>query len=236
MKQGCYSSGDLPAILRLPPEAAERVHLETCPRCRALLLSYEEFMLDSSLPEGANLQDAEAKLHAALRESMARASGRPARSSSTMPAGWIRIFTRTIGRPSVLIPAGATILVAVGLFSGVLDLPSRTGPDRLRGSSTSNGAETPVAIRPLEPQVYAEDGIELRWRAAPEASSYQIVVFGADLHDLAHYGPFADTTVVIRRTDLHPQPEPKTVIGWQVFGLRDGSTVAISPVAAARLP
>jgi hypothetical protein len=153
-----------------------------------------------------------------------------------MRAGWTRIFTRAMGRPSVLIPAGAAVLVAVGLFAGILDLHSGTGPDRLRGSATTNGGETPAAIRLLEPQVRGGDGTTLRWRAVPEASSYQIVVFGAGLQDLAHYGPFADTTCVIRRADLHPQPEPETVVGWQVLGIRDGSTVAMSRVAAARVP
>jgi len=234
MRDRCFSPDEIETIPRLPSDSPERRHLEACPRCRALLLTYREFVEDLTAPDAADLQDAGERLRAAFRESMARTAGPTVRSRGLKVPRWIRHLPRRIGRASVLVPAAAAILVVVGLYAGIEYLREATGPDSLRGPSPSERGAFEGAILLLDPRPIAVNGIELRWRSLPDVSSYEVVLFAADLKDLARLGPLSDTTCIVRRGDLLPEPPPGTVVGWQVVGLRDGAAVARSSIGTAR--
>ena len=234
MRNGCVSSEEIGAILRLPPDSPERQHLEACPRCRALLISYREFVEDRSSPPGANLQDAGAHLREAFDETVAGRTETVKRPAWWTFTRWVPRLPLGLGRAWLLAPV--TMLVVLGLYAGFGHLRRESGPDRLRGPAATEPGRGQGSILLLEARPQGTEAVELRWRAIPAASSYEVVVFGTDLKDLARLRSLTDTLCVVRRADLHPEPGAGALLGWQVFAQRDGVTVASSPIGAVRLP
>jgi hypothetical protein len=236
MKSACIATEDLATILDLPPDAPERHHLETCPRCMARLATYMEFILDSSVPPGADSKEAGKSLRIAFQTAMDHApteavrSRRPLRPERTWSFPWrlrpVRAFAA----------AAAVLIVAVGLYAGITYVRGDHEVDVLRGRSVPDGGAMGERITLLEPRAEGADAIRLRWDAASGITSYEVVVFGADLQDLARFPLLKETNCLVRKADLRPGPAPGAVIGWQVIAYRDGAAALRSPVGALRIP
>lgn len=233
MRERCFSPDEIGEIAALAPGSPERIHVESCPRCRALMLTYLEFLQDRSAPDGADLGDAETRLRAAYREVSLLKDAPGARFPGATLAGMIRHRSRGARWAWVFAPAAAAVLLVLGIDTGLDILRKHSGADELRSPTIPHGATTPSTIELLEPRARGEDGLELRWRAAAGASSYEIVLFGEDLRDLARLGPFPDTTCVIRLLDLPDEMPPDAVIGWQVVGYDGSDPISHSSVRTA---
>lgn len=238
MKDFCIPPDEIPEILRRPSGSPEREHLEDCPRCRAVMMAYLEFVEDRSIPPGADLEDAESSLRTAFLASLS-----PTASTARDDGGAMPVVDRPRRHPpwsrglrGIWILAPAIVMLAVGLYVGLRPLDRDSGPDRLRGIAPAAPGRGMQTILLLEPGLRSADGVELRWRSVPAASSYEVVLFGADLADLARLKAVTDTLCVVRRGDLHPEPRAEALVGWQVIAQRDGAVIARSPIAAIRLP
>lgn len=243
MTRPCVSLEEIPEILREPDGSPGRRHIEECPRCGAVAMAYREFLEDGSIPRGADMRDAESRLRAAF---LALPSVSPISAHSAHDEGgtiqpaerkgrqWPSRWSRGFRGARVLAPAIAVL--AIGLYVGVRTLDREPGPDRLRGAGPVVPGREVQTIALLEARAWGADDVELRWRAVSTASTYEVVLFGTDLTDLAHLTQIADTVLVVRRRDLHPEPSAGTLVGWQVIARRDGAIVARSPIAATKLP
>jgi hypothetical protein len=126
------------------------------------------------------------------------------------------------------------LLLVIGLFAGRDLLRTDPGPDQLRGASTPARIAGGLIV-PLDPRSET-DRVELRWRSIPGVTSYEVLIMGDDLADLARRSTARDTTCLIRWSELAPRPPSGAVLGWQVVGLRDGAAVARSPIGTVRVP
>jgi hypothetical protein len=76
----------------------------------------------------------------------------------------------------------------------------------------------------------------MRWHVVPNADSYRVHLVGADLADLARFGPVPDTRLSLRPDQIPRNLSSGEVIGWEVVALRSGQEIARSPVSALRIP
>jgi hypothetical protein len=244
MTAHCHEPDELAILATLPEGDSRRRHLDRCPRCRALSMSYSEFLHDRSLPEGADPADAEARLTRTFRGEQARrkaanSDGRASFPGSVLPRSG-RSFHWLL--PSWRRPAFA--LAVVVMLAGTAYLGWEWtlhghGPDVLRGGSPSPSVGSPGPSRqttwllPVERDPAGHP--VLRWRSQPGADGYQVRLFGSDLSDFARIGPQVDTVLVLDPRILPPGAPSTGEIGWQVVAQRQGRPLAASPPAAVLL-
>ncbi len=246
MTSSCIPSEEIGRVAGLPLDSPERVHAANCPRCRASLATYLEFMGDGTVPAGAMPGAAEAMLRAAFREAAAAGAGVPAPPSpAPVPApqatparsraadsGFLATL-RAILRPAVLVPAVVGI-VAIGIYAGYDRYRMTHAPDALRGAE-STGKAGAAAIE-VESAHAVESGIEMRWRAVPGATSYGVTILGDGLGDLARVATQGETVRLVRWEEMKSRPRPGATIGWQVSAFRDGAAIARSRIGAIEIP
>ncbi len=230
----CYELDDLESLLALDPDDPRRGHLERCPRCRARLLVYEEFIGDRSVPPGADTSDAAVRLRWAFDEERDRRieSGAPRRS----PWAWLSARLR----PRALRPAWAlaAILIAAGaLYAGLELRATREAPDLLRRQPAPGlSSRSPARIELRVPSIGPGGAVTLRWHPFPQADSYRVHLMDADLADFARLGPVADTTLFLSPDAMPGGIHSGAVVGWEVAALRAGQEIARSGVSTIRLP
>jgi len=232
----CLSIEELDGILGLDPAHPRRRHLESCPRCSARLLVYREFIEDLSPAPGSDTRDAAVRLRQAFDEELDRgqiregAVARPA-SSWTRWSWWLR--------PRTLQPAwalGVVLLVAGAFYAGLHYRSTREESDLLRTTPPTGVVSERGRIDLLTPRVGPGGEVEMRWHAVPNADSYQVRLVGADLADLAHFGPVPDARLSLRPDQIPRNLSSGEVIGWEVVALRSGQEIARSPVSTLRIP
>jgi len=161
MTDGCLTPEELVLAHGPEPDEALHRHIDECHRCRALTGSYELFLQDGGLPEGANTQYAADHLLDFLEQEIA-----------TDPEKVIILPRRSRGfRPGPTILAAAAVLVAVVGWSVV----------------QQRGGENPgviilrneVAAYPLQletPEIQEDGRILFQWNVVDNADLYQMVV------------------------------------------------------------
>jgi hypothetical protein len=232
----CLSVEELDGILGLDPAHPRRRHLESCPRCSARLLVYREFLEDLSPAPGSNSRDAAVRLRQAFDEELDRGrirEGTAARPLSTWAkwSGWFR--PRTIQPAWAL---GVVLLVAGAFYAGLHYRSTREESDLLRSTSSTGVASERGRIDLVAPRIGPGGEVELHWHAVPNADSYDVRLVGADLADLARFGPVPDTRLSLRTDQIPRNLSSGEVIGWEVVALRSGQEIARSPVSTLRIP
>lgn len=158
-----------------PIEDPRQAHVDDCPRCQAVLMSFDAFMDPSDVPEGADLADAQAGLSEALAVEIGGSApdGEVVRPASTF---WNPFRLRGIAA------AAAVVIVAVGLSMVRIssESPSSQGP-------VLRGAGDMVAPFRCEVTGLEKGGYLLSWQGVEEATSYRVVVYRADLDELMNY-------------------------------------------------
>lgn len=182
MAKPCPTLEELAAWVDLPANDTRRSHLQHCPRCQAVVASYGAFMDPENLPAGADLQDARQRLSASLdREIGVGGVGDVVRPAA---ARW-----RPFSRSSVAAVA-AVMVVALGLslMRGRIEGPPQR--DVLRGG--------PDPAAAFSGDIMATDtaGYRLSWPAAADpTATYRIVVYGADLTEVARLEAGGTTSI-----------------------------------------
>jgi len=244
MTAPCHGPAELEILAALPKGDPRREHLDECPRCQALLMTYSEFLHDRSAPEGSDLADAEVRLaHSFAKEQELRRASPPhdrvgvakrppparPRSFRWLPISW----------PRPAFALAVAVMVAGLVYLGREWKHGDHGTDALRGESPSPRAGTPGPSRESTWLLSAERDPAghpvLRWRSQPGADGYEIRLFGADLTDFARIGPQADTVLVLGPWVLPPSTPSTGEIGWQVIAQQHGRMVATSPPATVHL-
>jgi hypothetical protein len=232
----CLAPEELESVRVLSPEDPRRREAEACPRCRGLLVSYDEFLEDRSVPPGVDPERAAPQLRDAFERALGEARGparaaRPARATERKMRPW---WAALLG-PRLAWGAAVAIVAVAGLYAGAHWRPLardeevlRTAPD----SSEARGQDRPVL---LEPRAVAV-GLELRWRSTPGADAYRVVFLGEDLAQLASLGPAPDTVAVLVAAHLPSGLLPGRTVAWQVEALQGGYVIKASGTALLTLP
>jgi hypothetical protein len=228
MKQiQCCDPAEVGRLLDLPPTDPRRRHLDECPRCRSLALSYGDFVAPGPVPSGARPSEAASTLSAALSAAMASPLPPALRERRALRfSRWLQgVLTPPALKPALA--AAAVVIVAGAVVVGYL---SRTpSAPVLRGQ-----AGVALALAPLERG--PEGTIRLRWQPLAGAESYQVRLYSTALVEVARLEPTTETTMLVSR-DAVPDslPSGSTVL-CRVAGLRGGNDIALSPVGTLRVP
>jgi hypothetical protein len=226
----CPPLEELEAVLRLPPADPRRRHVEDCPRCRARVLTFLEFIEPPGDVPLAVLHEAESRLDGMLKRELALEGGRRTGASGSFPrrhAGW---------PPSRFVfPWAAAAFAVVALVLAVRALrPRGEAPVLLRGSTehVAPGAGAAPALR----SALTPAGLELSWSAVPGADAYEVRIYSPTLEEIARLRPTARTRVLLARADLPPSAAPGTAALWKVVALRAGDPLQESAPAELHLP
>jgi hypothetical protein len=241
----CLAAADLAGALALGPDDPLRVEIERCPRCRALLLSYEEFLHDRSLPPGLDPRQAAARLREAFERELAGDTGgaraaagaprpRPAAGPSPPPsrsrlAAWL-------GGPRARLAwsAAAAVILAGGIYAGARWWTGARDADALRAERDSiahPGDGRPVLLEPRA----IDGGLVLAWTRTPGAEAYRVLLLGPDLVEFARLGPFADTVGVLEWRRL-PRGLPRgSTVAFQVEALQAGVPILSSDLGTLQV-
>lgn len=236
MSDKCFDVDQLEMLLQLPIDDPRRLHLEECPRCRSLLVSYQAFLDPPDEPEGAYLQDAHLRLRTALRrEILGEAPGEETEETSAEEwerpekergPGLIVRFLQRLWEPPLrpALAAAAVLVVAFGLYR-TLDFGSPPGgPTVLRG-----GSEGRVDAGVREASRILENGrVQLTWGAGMAVDSYLVRFYDAELSELLLLNAGRDTALVLDPA-VHPvlvQALDKGPVYWRVTAVQGGDEVS----------
>lgn len=227
MESNCIQWSDLDEMGSLPPDDPRLDHAKHCPACRSLLASYGKFMAPDESSSEKIVMDARHRLSAFIEKEIGGGRG----SASEAPRGRTpqkgRLRSRFIARTIVPALAGAAlVLLALQLakFRSRTANPPISGV--LRESSESAGFKT--AVRALE-----RGCIEVAWNSYPEADSYRVTVYGADLEELTQLDTGGETSFVLD-TDNLPHLADEGTLLWRVQAMRMGDSIAGSDTEVLR--
>src|SRR6185369_10643294 len=94
----CATETDLGELLELPEDDPRRAHIASCPRCRALAMSYERFLAADSAADGTAYGPPEESAITAFRERLFAAPVARA-ATEARPRRWWPPFTQPAMRP-----------------------------------------------------------------------------------------------------------------------------------------
>jgi hypothetical protein len=216
----CADEESLGALLELPATDPRRAHLDTCPRCRALVMSHREFQ---TIARDAVYGPSE---EAALSEFRARLGGTApsARGAKSTAPWWSRLF-----EPAMR-PAWALAVLA-GVVGGVFLWPQRAThePPTVRG-----GSEHPLAL--IAPSEQGDGSLRFAWHGVPDADEYQVRFYATAFLELGRVSAGRDTTVVVDLARLTPTYSLGMVILYRVHALHAGDEIAVSETGSFRRP
>lgn len=221
----CVSPDQLEEIVRLGAEHPLSRHLGDCPRCRALVRSFKEFLDPTDIPRAAKLAEADQRLAQALEQATGVHTGVP-RPESSQRSSWRRSpwkdpLTRFLSpsyRP--LLVGGSLALVLAVLLLGRGD---QTAPENpvLRGLAQE---QFHWITGPAE--VASDGSISVSWPAHPQAERYRVLFLDAGLGELLRREAGRETSLDLAAEDCLPSGERPLL--WQVVALRDGDELAHS--------
>lgn len=212
-------------------------HMRDCPRCRARLIAYREFVEQSAAAPGSDSATAAVRLRRAFDLELMGPGSREARRTAT---GSTKSRLRAWFNNATLRPAwalGAALMLAVVFYAGH-EWRHGSGPRHLlRGPAPQSGfsaAHGRIDLLPL--RALPSGGVELRWRGVPGADAYDVRIIGPDLGDLARFASVRDTVLVLLPNHVPSDAGPGAAAAWRVTALQGGRRLAESRVEPIHLP
>jgi hypothetical protein len=233
MTDPCLPIGELVALAGQMTPDPRMAHVQTCPRCRSLLAAASAFASrdegEACPGEGAAVPRIQALLQQQIlgpESSAARLGRRLAASPNPAGAGgggWIARFLHLTIAPRLLLPAAGVAAILVGSFLLIRDeLPWSSGPAALREEP---GVSSGLNLIPLPPRLLDGGGIELLWRHSAAAEAYRVLLFDAEMREIARRSTGAETLLVVPATEFHGSAVP---VFWQVEALSQGDKIGDS--------
>lgn len=235
----CVDEQALGDVLALPQSDPQRRHVDECPRCRALAVSYRQF-IDPSSEESASYGTAEdqrltefrerltgaspAVAPGTVRDAKARAAVPGARTSAAGSRPWSdRLFGPAL-RP---VWALAAIAIAFGVMKIAPKSPPAGAPTLRGGNAHELGTAMPS---------YAAHGVTLVWSPNPEADHYQLRFFSTALTEIGRRDLARDTTVTLAIGDLPAAYAGGETIFYRVVAMKGGDELESSAPGSLRKP
>lgn len=212
---------------------------ERGPAERARDAAFREFVQPGALPEGARVEEAEARLGAMLEQELGVPLEEEPARSALRPAG-ASAPTALRGAPPrsrharTVWALAATVAVLAGVSWIALTTRPRDDQPLLRGG-TSSGAAGAWDAHP-EIQASATSGARLSWHGAPGATSYAVVFLSADLSERARVTGLTDSAFV-----LTPETRPAAFATgehglWRVHAYAGGDEIGRSDATPITFP
>ena len=236
----CIDEESLGDVLALPETDPRRRHVDECPRCRALVVSYRQF-LDPAPEETASYGSAEDRR---LTEHRERLAGVPATRGSAAtrddadaraatparPAGTPRSWGERLFGPALRpVWAIAAIVIAFGVMKiAPKSPPGVTAPPTLRGGASRELATATPS--------YAANAVTLLWSANPEADHYQLRFFSTALAEIGRRDLGRDTSVTLATGDLPAAYAGGEAILWRVVAMKGGDELESSAPGSLKMP
>jgi hypothetical protein len=221
----CIAEDALGEVLLLPAGDPRRAHVESCPRCRALVVSYQGFV-EPAAEDAAIYGGAERRRLDETRERMF--AGTAPGTGGTAPASrrivpaprapwWSRAFAPAL-RPAWALAAVAVVVGAVVLWPR----PVLRGPEPIvRGT-----ADRPLAL--TEPAPLRNGGVRLAWRPFPGAQRYEVRFYSTALSALGRFDAGSDTGASLTLGDLPAAYRSRELILYRVAAMLGQDELALS--------
>lgn len=220
----CIPVVELARVRDLPADAPERVHAESCPRCRAALLAVAEFeRADEALPAEAGAARAHARLDSVI-ESLTTAEPAvtaPVAAPRREGPGWL---ARLLTPPVYRFAAGFAVVAIVSAASW---FASRGPAERLERGGTGTVAAATVHA--------ADGGWLLRWPAVEGADAYDVVFLAVDLREVARVANVRETLLALKRGELPAGVAPGMPLLVEIDARSGGTILEVSAPAAIEL-
>jgi hypothetical protein len=223
MNRDCIAIEDLVRTAGLPGTDPARRHLESCPRCGALLAASRDFLEAPGLPADAGLPAAEDELSEFLRRSVtagergARPSGGPANRGR-----WQSLAHRLGPLPVRLTLFGAAVAAAILIVRVGSDLPTTPSRDPVLRGAPSAAFRAIVEWR-------QDGGLQVQWPALTGADRYEVVLLRRDLSELRRVDAGEACIVMIDAQAIAPIDSP---CFYRVAARRGGDLLQESPTQA----
>ncbi len=222
MSNTCYDPSELETIAALPADAAECTHLADCARCRVLLAEYRCFLAGGR--ELAETEDREVGAQLADELTARIAAGAtavgPLSSVSAVPGRRFLPYTLTVG-----LAVAAVLVLTIGLDQLQLESVSPTPDINLR-AAPSDGAAKLLKVSPVE--VLAADRLGLAWQSYGANVSYRIVVYSAQLREVASFDVGVVTEYKIDLTTVPVAVGQRSGLLWRVIVEQSGDEIGRS--------
>ena len=228
MSDACIDFERIPGVLDLPFDDPRRRHVETCPRCGAILASYRAFIREEFVA-GYDPDDAHERLTAFVRSEIGTPREKTGSRAAESAPGRGGLLSRIMGIFPRR-PAWAAALLVVVAALGIWWRPWT--PDRiaLRGTQRE-GASQPLTLS--APQRLPEGSIRLEWTPMTGADTYQVRLYDKGLKEIARLDPTSETGLIIDRSALLAATPDQLI--WRVFALRRGDNIGSSDPASLGL-
>jgi len=235
MKQECPPLESFEDLLALREDDPRRLHLQSCPRCRARAVAFRAFLDPGPLPEGARPGEARLQLSRAIRTEAARALTRHAgrkvdrRGDSggiwAAVAAWFHPGWRSVvGLASVVAVVFLVARVAVDRQQGEAPVMRGGGPAGEFASSLPRVAAT------------ADGALSIGWEAVPGASRYAVAFYGLDMMELLQVGAADLTRLTLPPSSLGRLGPSGAVVFVRVLAFRGEDRIAQSAPVSVTLP
>lgn len=224
MGERCFSTEEIGEILGFDPDDPRRRHVEECPRCSALAARYREYLDKGGEYPGPSLVEAQRKIREVID-----GGDRPGISLSAGKGGKPGGFMSRFGQPMVV--TFAIIVVAYGL----LLVCDRKPPEQDLFERIAKPAFDPD--EPLAPHhaVPLAKSVRLSWNSAPEAISYDLIIFDDLMNELSRFKHLESTEIEVERDMLPGKSKGKTFM-WRVEMRTGEGGTGLSPVATFIMP
>lgn len=221
METQCIDVERIGEIVDLAADHPERLHAESCPRCRSLVESYLAFMKAEAVA-GSGVEKSRTSLDARIREDAEKWTPAVTRSSSLAREPWWRGFWK----PAPILAGVAVVIAAVFVWTS-------RGPEE--GVLRDDATDAPAFS--LQPAQVGSDGtLRLSWTPMTGADGYQVRIYGPDLSEIHRTANIGETSAVIDRSAL-PADLPATLdLTWRVYALSQGDVVEVSAPGSIRVP
>jgi len=229
MSEHCFEIEELARIAKLPADDPGRAHLANCPRCRAHLTVYEDFMRAEMDAEKANPQNADERLTATLQKEIFGTEElpvQPARRDAPRVSWWQQLVG-TLTRPALRPVWGVAAAVLIVLAAREIVFPNRvpeSGQRVLRGTEERASQYITANVR------FESDGmVAFTWASNPESDRCEIAFYGIDLAEIGRLDGGPGTELRVSSDEL-PIDVDHPGVFWRVIYLRSEDEIDQSPL------
>ncbi len=222
MTEKCIDIEQIAEVLELPDDDPRRRHLDECPRCSALLLSFQAFLGAEEIP-GSDPVDAGERLSSFIQSKIAKTLSDTSMSGAAPDhPGFLAEVVQSLFRRPVWVMA-SLVIVAAGML---LWKPWVEDPLVLRGTIS---AETGTPLDLAAPRALEDGSTQLSWVPLDGADSYEVRLYDESLSEIARFGPVTETTFILDHSML-PVDAPDAML-WRIVALEEGDEIALSQPA-----